>query len=85
VVVLSEKHAGAIVVFMFEFARTEKSGKRRQIETIPHKLRSVGEAKMLAAPLLRHTTFLGMAADVVVIKDQEGKAVAEVIGYARRP
>jgi hypothetical protein len=70
---------------MFEFARTEKSGRRRQIETIPHKLRSVGEAKMLAAALLRHTTFLGMAADIVVIKDQDGKVLAEVIDHARRP
>ena len=73
-----ESTPGAIVVFMFEFVRTEQGGKRRQIETTPHKLRSVGEAQMLAAAMLRHTTFLGRAADVVVIKDQKGALLCEV-------
>jgi hypothetical protein len=71
---------------MFEFVRIERrDGKRQQIETTPQKLRSVGEAKMLASAMLRHTTFTGFVADLVVIKDGKGKTLTEVAAYASRP
>jgi hypothetical protein len=70
---------------MFEFVRTDRYGRRLQIETTPHKLRSVGEAKMLASAMLRHTTFMGMVADTVVIKNEKGKALTEVVAHASRP
>jgi hypothetical protein len=73
------------VVFTFEFVRTEQSGKRRHIETALHRLRSAGEAKLLAAAILKYTTFLGMAADVVLIKDHGGALLFEVAAHARRP
>jgi len=68
---------------MFEFVRIERDGGRVQIETTPHKLRSVGEAKMLASAMLRHATFTGFVADLVVIKDQKGKVLTEVAAHAR--
>ena len=40
---------------------------------------------MLAAAILKYTTFLGMAADVVLIKDHGGALLFEVAAHARRP
>jgi hypothetical protein len=72
-----------VSVFIFEFVRTEKSGRRRQIDSAPHRLQTIAEAKMLAAAMLKHTTFLGMAADTVVIKSDKGKLMAEVVAEPR--
>ncbi len=69
--------------FMFEFVRTEPSGRRRHIDSAPHRLGTLAEAKMLAAAMLKHTTFLGMSADIVVIKSEEGKLLCEVVAEPR--
>jgi hypothetical protein len=71
--------------YLFEFVRTEPGGRRRNMDTAPHKLRTLDEAKMLAAAMLKHTTFLGMAADIVVIKNEKGKPLCEVVAEARTP
>ena len=70
--------------YMFEFVRTEPSGRRRHIDSAPQRLGTLGEAKMLAAAMLKHTTFLGMSADVVAIKSEKGDLLCEVAAEPRK-
>ena len=70
-------------VFTFEFVRTDISGRRRHMDSAPHRLGTLAEAEILAAALLKHTTFLGMPADVIVIKDEKGKLLGEVVAQPR--
>ena len=70
--------------YMFDFMRTEPSGRRRHIDSTPHRLGTIGEAKMLAAAMLKHTTFLGMPADIVAIKSEKGELLCEVAAEPRK-
>ena len=69
--------------FTFDFVRTEETGRRRHIDSAPHRLKTLEEAKMLAAAMLKHTTFLGMPADVIVIKNDKGNLLTEVVAPPR--
>jgi len=66
------------VVFIFEFVRMERDGKRLSVGKSHHRLRSADEAKMLAAAMLKRTTFTGITADAVIIRDQKGSVLCEV-------
>ena len=70
-------------LYMFEFVRSEPSGRRRHIDSAPHQLGTLREAKMLAAAMLKHTTFLGMSADIVLIKSEAGELLSEVVAEPR--
>jgi hypothetical protein len=76
---------GGYVVYMFEFLQTDQKGERRTVDVVPHTLASLAEAKMLAGAMLKHTTFVGVSADAVVIKDQAGGVFGEVKSSWHKP
>ena len=72
------------MIYTFEFLRTCKNGRRRTVHIAPQALDTLPEASMLADAMLKNTTFLGVMADIVIIKDQTGKFVGELTTNASR-